>query len=179
MSLLPEDRSPCCSLQEEGQGRGQGQADSSGSDGVIVHGLGTSTRHDSQFRGGLQPGRLCRGGRTPSPASLGPPTSSPAPDVQHQCRVVFSDEVGEALGVEFTVTNVTKVIISADAMVERGYVATLAGDGSYLEHPLRGRIPLHRFGRTSWMRLKRASTEAKVCVAAMVRTPPEPRRWNT
>ena len=57
-------------------------------------------------------------------------------------RVVFSDEAGETLGVEFTVTNVTKVVISADAMVERGYVATLAGDGSYLEHPLAREDPI-------------------------------------
>ena len=89
-------------------------------------------------------------------------------------RVAFRDESGEALGIEFTVTNVTKVIISADAMIDKGYVATLAADGSYLEHPLRGRIPLHRFGRTYRMRLKRTATEAKVCVAGMVRTPPDP-----
>ena len=46
-------------------------------------------------------------------------------------RVAFSDEAGEALDIAFTVTNVTKGIISADAMIDKGYVATLAADGSY------------------------------------------------
>ena len=59
-------------------------------------------------------------------------------------RVNFLDEAGEHLAIDFTVTNVTKIIIAADAMIERGYVATLAKDESYNEHPQRGRITLHR-----------------------------------
>jgi hypothetical protein len=93
-------------------------------------------------------------------------------------RVHFLDEAAEHLAIDFTVTNVTKIIIAADALVQRGYVATLSREDSYLEHPQRGRITLHRFGRTFWMKLKRVTTEGNLVVAEIARAaregPPVP-----
>ena len=84
-------------------------------------------------------------------------------------RVHFLDEAAEHLAIDFTVTNVTKIIIAADALVERGYVATLSREDSYLEHPQRGRITLHRFGRTFWMKLRRVTTQGNLVVAGVAR----------
>ena len=84
-------------------------------------------------------------------------------------RVHFLDEAAEHLAIDFTVTNVTKIIIAADALVERGYVATFSREDSYLEHPQRGRITLHRFGRTFWMKLRRVTTQGNLVVAGVAR----------
>ena len=75
-------------------------------------------------------------------------------------KVNFWDEAGEHLAIYFTVTNVTKIIIAADALVERGYVATLSRDDSYLEHPQRGRITLRRFAHGCSKKRPRARSTA-------------------
>ena len=55
----------------------------------------------------------------------------------------------------FTVSNVTKVIVAADAMGAQGYIGILDPSYPRLEKDGAPTIPLHRFGRTTWMRLRR------------------------